>query len=57
MDALPHEIAERRVDGAVALEARAAAEPVGHDNTGVMAAGSRARVADVLRAVVDDFEV
>jgi hypothetical protein len=57
MDAVPHEIGERRVDGAVALEARAAAEPLGDDDTGVVTAGSRARVADVLCAVVDDFEV
>ena len=57
MDALPHEIAERRIDGAVPLEARAAAEPVGDDDAGVVAARSRARMPDVLRAVVDDLEV
>jgi hypothetical protein len=57
VDALPHEIDERRVDGAMALEARAAAEPVGDDDTGIVAARTRARMPDVLRAVVDDLEV
>ena len=57
MDALPHEIAERRVDGAVALEARVAAEPVGDDDTGIVTPRSCARMPDVLRAVVDDLEV
>ena len=57
VDALPHEIAERRIDGSVSLEARAAAEPVGDDDAGEMPAACRPRMPDVLRAVVDDLEV
>ena len=57
MDALPHEIVERRIDGSVSLEARAAAEPVGDDEAGEMPAARRPRVSDVLRAVVADLQV
>ncbi len=48
VDAVLHEIAERRVDRAVPLEARAAAEPVGHDDAGVVPAGRGSGVSDVL---------
>ena len=57
VDALPHEIVERRIDGSVSLEARAAAKPVGNDEARKMPAARRPRMPDVLRAVVDDLEV
>ncbi len=58
VDRARHEIAERRVDGSVPLEARAAAEPVRDHQAGVVAAArSRSRMPDVLGAVVDDLQV